>query len=113
MRYEKGTISINPSRDVPLLQHVLRSSFITGTQLFEFLQLESLERSERAFHHRLHRLIKHGLIEKQRVMIHDRGPIYKLTTAGLSLLSDLVRGVVRRQERNRKRQRWVPPLAGN
>ena len=89
MRYEKGTISINPSRDVPLLQHVLRSSFITGTQLFEFLQLESLERSERAFHHRLHRLIKHGLIEKQRVMIHDRGPIYKLTTAGLSLLSDL------------------------
>lgn len=89
MRYEKGSININPARDVPLLQQVLRSSFVTGTQLFEFLQLQSLERSERAFHHRLRRLIKHGLIEKQRVMIHDCGPIYALTTAGLSLLTDL------------------------
>jgi hypothetical protein len=89
MRYEKGSININPARDLPLLQQVLRSSFVTGTQLFEFLQLENLERSERAFHHRLQRLIKHSLIEKQRVLIHDRGPIYTLTTEGLSLLSDL------------------------
>ena len=89
MRYEKGSINISAARDVPLLQQVLRSSFITGAQLFDFLQLQSLERSERAFHHRLRRLIKHGLIEKQRVMIHDRGPIYALTTAGLSVLTDL------------------------
>jgi DNA-binding MarR family transcriptional regulator len=89
MRYEKGSISINSARDVPLLQQVLRSSFITGSQLFEFLRLGNIERSERAFHHRLQRLIKHGLVEKQKVLIHERGPIYTVTTAGLSLLSDL------------------------
>ena len=88
MRYEKGSIDINPARDVPLLQQVLRSSFVTGTQLFEFLQLENIERSERAFHHRLQRLITHGLIKRQKISIHKRGPIYTVTNAGLSLLTD-------------------------
>lgn len=88
MRYEKGSININPARDVPLLQQVLRSSFVTGTQLFEFLRLESIERSERAFHHRLQRLITHGLIKRQKMSIHKRGPIYTVTNAGVSLLTD-------------------------
>lgn len=89
MRYEKGSISINPVRDVPLLQQVLRSSFITRVQLFEFLQLENLERSQRAFHHRLQRLISHGLLQKKRVSVNERGSVYTITDAGASLLTDL------------------------
>src|SRR5580658_9142471 len=89
MRYEKGSISINPARDIPLLQQVLRSGFITGVQLFEFLRLEDLERSERAFYHRLQRLVNHGLIERQKVVIHDRGTVFTVTSKGTSLLTDL------------------------
>jgi DNA-binding PadR family transcriptional regulator len=88
MRYEKGSISLNPARDIPVLQQVLRSGFITGVQLFEFLRLEDLERSERAFYHRLQRLVNHGLIEKQKVLIHNRGPVYTVTSKGASLLTD-------------------------
>ena len=88
MRYEKGSISINPARDIPLLQQVLRSGFITGVQLFQFLRLEDLERSERAFYHRLQRLVNHGLIERQKVVIHNRGPVYTVTSNGASLLTD-------------------------
>jgi Replication-relaxation len=88
MRYEKGSISLNPARDIPLLQQVLRSGFITGVQLFEFLRLEDLERSERAFYHRLQRLVNHGLIERQKVLIHNRGPVYTVTSNGASLLTD-------------------------
>jgi hypothetical protein len=37
MRYEKGTMELSPARDIPLLQHVLRSGFVTSincTSLF-------------------------------------------------------------------------------
>jgi hypothetical protein len=89
MRYEKGSISISPARDVPLLQQVLRSGFITGPQLFEFLRLENLERSKRAYYRRLQRLVNHGLIERQKVVIHDRGTVFTVTSKGTSLLTDL------------------------
>jgi len=38
MGFQKGVISLNPLRDVPLLLQVLHSQFITHDQLFEFMQ---------------------------------------------------------------------------
>ena len=56
MRYEKGTMELSPARDIPLLQQVLRSGFVTGNQLYEFMRLEQTEGSRQAFDHRVRRL---------------------------------------------------------
>ena len=34
MRYWKGSIAISPTQDYPLLQQVLRSTFVTHQQLY-------------------------------------------------------------------------------
>src|SRR5665213_3081971 len=65
MRYEKGTMELSPARDIPLLPHVLRSGFVTGNQLYEFMRLEQTEGSRQAFDHRVRRLVGHGLNEKR------------------------------------------------
>jgi hypothetical protein len=88
MRYEKGTISISPSRDVPVLQQVLHSGFVTSGQLFEFMRLGRQERSERAFYHRLHRLTQYGLVEKKDVIMRNGGRVYTITGSGASVLVD-------------------------
>jgi hypothetical protein len=89
MRYEKGTISISPGRDVPVLQQVLHSGFITSAQLFEFMKLMRQEQSERAFYHRLQRLTRYGLVEKKSVVMRNGGRVYAITNSGASVLVDL------------------------
>src|SRR6516164_1453366 len=64
MRYPKGSIEISRTRDVPLMQQVLRSGFATGAQLFEFMKCENCEYSREAFYHRLRRLVGRGLVKK-------------------------------------------------
>ncbi len=89
MRYEKGSININPQRDVPLLQQVLRSGFITTQQLFQFMQLNQCECSQPAFLHRVRRLVDHGLIEKRKGISRQGEPVYAITAEGATLLVDL------------------------
>jgi hypothetical protein len=88
MRYEKGTIQISDTRDIPLLQQVLRAGFVTSNQLFEFMRLQQTESSREAFDHRLRRLVSHGLIEKHRGAARGRPQVYIISQEGASLLID-------------------------
>jgi len=86
MRFEKGTIQINQTQDIPLLEHVLRAGFITSEQLFQFLELAGTEPSRIAFTHRLARLVDHGLIEKYPGVTEAHQRVYCITREGEELL---------------------------
>jgi hypothetical protein len=88
MRYGKGTIQISEARDIPLLQQVLRSGFVTSDQLYEFMLLNQSERSRQAFDHRLRRLLAHGLIEKHLGAARGRPQVYVISKEGASILID-------------------------
>ena len=89
MRYQKGSIDISPTRDVPLLQQVLRSAFATGDQLFQFMSLNQCEHSREAFDHRLRRLVTHGLVDKRQELARGRRHVYSISRDGASVLIDM------------------------
>lgn len=86
MRYEKGSIEISRTRDVPLMQQVLRSGFATGAQLFEFMKCDNCEYSREAFYHRLRRLVGRGLVKKGDGLTQ---PVYWISELGASFLIGL------------------------
>ncbi len=86
MRYWKGSISLSPTRDYPLLRQVLHSGFITHNQLFEFLRLDYSASSRSAFNNRVHRLVKHGLLIRQEMFFVNREVVYSVSHAGASEL---------------------------
>ncbi len=65
MRYPKDSIQLNQSRDFPLLRQILRSEFVTHSQLFEFMHLCHYERSRKSFDWRLRRLVDRELVRRQ------------------------------------------------
>jgi hypothetical protein len=65
MRYPKGSIQLNQSRDVPLLRQILRSEFITHSQLFKFMRLNHSEQSRKSFDWRIRRLVDRQLVRRQ------------------------------------------------
>jgi hypothetical protein len=65
MRYPRGSIQLNQSRDIPLLRQLLRSEYVTHSQLFEFMRLNHHERSRKSFDWRLRRLSHSGLVRRQ------------------------------------------------
>lgn len=65
MRYPKGSIQLNPSHDLPLLRQILRSEFVTHSQLFNFMQLNHSEHSRKSFDWRLRRLVDRELVRRQ------------------------------------------------
>ena len=89
MRYAKGSIQISQTRDIPLLQQVLRSGFATNDQLYDFMLLNQSERARQAFDHRLRRLAAHGLIEKHGRAARGRPQVYLISKEGASLLIDV------------------------
>lgn len=88
MRFEKGSVQISDTRDVPLLQQVLRAGFITSNQLYEFMRLQQTEHLREAFNHRLRRLMHHGLIEKYSGASRGRPQVCRISPDGVSLLID-------------------------
>src|SRR4051794_38947638 len=86
MRYWKGSISLSPTRDYPLLRQVLHSGFITHNQLFEFLRLDYSASSRNAFNNRVLRLLKHGLLIRKEMPIINREVVYSLSPLGVSKL---------------------------
>jgi Replication-relaxation len=89
MRYPKGTFIVSRTRDIPLLEYVLRCGFATRKQLFEFLQMDGLERSLIAFRQRMQRLEKLGLICRQSGVLHGHEWIYSIAPKGASLLLEM------------------------
>jgi hypothetical protein len=65
MRYPKGSIQLNESRDLPLLRQILRSEFVTHSQLFEFMRLNHCEHARKSFDWRIRRLVDRELVRRQ------------------------------------------------
>lgn len=86
MRYWKGSISLSPTRDYPLLRQVLRSGFVSHNQLFDFLRLDYIASSRNAFNNRVRRLVQHGLLARLRTPLINQGIVYSITHAGASEL---------------------------
>jgi hypothetical protein len=82
MRYWKGSIALNSTRDYPLLRQVLHSGFITHGQLFEFLRLDYCVPSRNAFNNRVFRLVKHRLLIRHELPFINREVVYSISEAG-------------------------------
>jgi len=86
MRYPRGSLQINESRDLPLLRQILHSEFVSHSQLFEFAQLNHFERSRKSFDWRLRRLVVGGLAARQTVPGCAGGFVYSVAGSGAVLL---------------------------
>jgi hypothetical protein len=62
MRYAKGSLVINPERDIPLLRQVRNSKFVSHHQLFELMKLAGFDHSRNSFNWRVKRLLDSGHI---------------------------------------------------
>ncbi len=65
MRYPKDSIQLSQSRDLPLLRQILRSEFVTHSQLFDFMRLNHCEHTRKSFDWRLRRLVDRELVRRQ------------------------------------------------
>jgi len=89
MRYPKGSIQLNQSRDLPLLRQVLRSEFVTHSQLFEFMRLNHHERSRQSFDWRLRRLVDRELLRRQTTPGCMGEFVYSLASTAALLLQGM------------------------
>jgi hypothetical protein len=89
MRYPKGSIQLNQSRDLPLLRQILRSEFVTHSQLFEFTQLNHHERTRNSFHWRIRRLVDRGLVLRQTLVAGTGDAVYSVATSTATLLQSM------------------------
>jgi len=89
MRYPKGSIQLNQSRDLPLLRQILHSEFITRSQLFEFMDLYGYERSRNSLDWRMRRLVQRGLVTQQGVTTGTRDVVYSIADDTAELLQSM------------------------
>jgi hypothetical protein len=89
MRYPKGSIQLNQSRDLPLLRQILRSEFVTHSQLFEFMQLCHFERSHKSFDWRLRRLVDRELVRRQTTSNFTSEFVYSVASSAAVLLQGM------------------------
>jgi len=86
MRYPKGSLQLNESRDFPLLRQILHSEFITHSQLFEFARLNHFERSRKSFDWRIRRLVDGELATRQTLPGFTGGCVYSIAASGAAFL---------------------------
>jgi hypothetical protein len=89
MRYPKGSIQLSQSHDLPLLRQILRSEFVTHSQLFEFTQLNHYERSRNSFHWRMRRLVGRGLVLRQTLVAGTGDAVYSVASNAATLLQSM------------------------
>jgi hypothetical protein len=89
MRYPKGSIQLNQSRDLPLLRQILRSEFVTHSQLFDFMQLCHYERSRKSFDWRLRRLVDRELVRRQTTSNCTGEFVYSVASGAAVLLQGM------------------------
>src|SRR5882672_359717 len=89
MRYPRGSIQLNQSRDLPLLRQILRSEFVTHSQLFEFTQLNHYERSRNSFLWRMRRLVDRGLVLRQTLVAGTGDAVYSVASSAATLLQSM------------------------
>jgi hypothetical protein len=89
MRYPKGSIQLNQSRDLPLLRQILHSEFVTHSQLLEFAQLNHYERSRNSFHWRMRRLVERGLVLRETLAAGSGDTVYSVANTAAALLQSM------------------------
>lgn len=89
MRYPKGSIQLNQARDLPLLRQILRSEFVTDSQLFEFSQLSHYETSRNSFHWRMRRLVGRALVLRETLPAGTGDTVYSVASAAATLLQSM------------------------
>jgi hypothetical protein len=88
MGYQKGSITLSPGQDIPLLLQVLHSRFITHDQLCEFMVLGCYELKRASFNWRVRRLVQGGLLSRQCARPVTPSPVYSITRVGALMLVD-------------------------
>ncbi|TAM83496.1 MAG: hypothetical protein EPN47_05140 [Acidobacteria bacterium] len=86
MRYFKGSVTLTQAHDYPLLRQVLRSRFVTHSQLFEFMRLGGYERDRKVFNWRLRRLVVHGFFTQHHTPFAGTEAVYSISTSGAAIL---------------------------
>ena len=86
MRYPKGSIQLNESRDLPLLRQILRSEFVSHSQLLEFMRLNHHERNRNSFDWRLRRLVDRELVRRQTMRGCAGEFVYSIASSAALLL---------------------------
>ena len=64
MRYRKGSISVNDSRDIPMLLLIRDSRAISLEQLYAILPLLKIEANRNTAYWRIRRLEENGYVEQ-------------------------------------------------
>ena len=88
MGFQKGSITLSPAKDIPILLQVLHSRFITHDQLFEFMLLDCYELKRASFNWRVRRLVQSGLLIRHCARPVTPSPVYSLTHVGALMLAD-------------------------
>lgn len=86
MRYAKGSLVVNPERDIPLLRQVRNSKFVSHHQLFEFMKLGGFDHSRNSFNWRVKRLLDSGHIGVCQRVYGAGSAVYHVTKDGIMLL---------------------------
>src|SRR5579863_8038462 len=86
MRYPKDSIQLSPSRDLPLLRQILRSEFVTHSQLFDFMRLNDCEHTRKSFDWRLRRLVDRALVRRQTTPGCTGEFVYSVASSAAMLL---------------------------
>ena len=89
MRYPKGSLQLSQSRDLPLLRQLLRSEFVTHSQLFAFMQLNHHERSRHSFDWRVRRLLDRELIRRQTLPTIAGEYVYSIAASAAIFLQNI------------------------
>jgi hypothetical protein len=87
MGHPKGSIQLSRWRDLPLLRQILRSEFVTHSQLFELMQLNQYEMSRYSFYRGLKRLVDHGLVLRET--LPAVGTVYTVARTAATLLQSM------------------------
>ena len=88
MGFQKGSITLNPRKDIPLLLQVLHSRFITHDQLRDFMLLDDHERERKRFNWRVRRLVQGGLLTRDCARPVTPSPVYSITPVGALMLAE-------------------------
>ena len=86
MRYPKGSLQLNPSRDLPLLRQILHSEYVAHSQLFDLMRLNHYEHSRKSFDWRVRRLVDRALVRRQTTPNCTGEFVYSVASSAAVLL---------------------------
>jgi hypothetical protein len=88
MGFQKGSITLNPRKDIPLLLQVLHSRFVTYEQLWEFMVVGRFEKKRECYNWRVRRLVQAGLLNRYCARPITPSPVYSITPVAASILAE-------------------------